>query len=297
MNLAESAYLVAMYRALESERVDALFKDPLARMLAGGKGEMLVEIIGEKDKITNAIAIRTYVIDNLILQLINSKNIDTVINLAAGLDTRPYRLPFCASLCWIEVDLPEIIAYKEQALQDEQPLCSLERVQLDITNVALRKTFFSEINLATRQALVITEGLLSYLHETQVALLATDIYEQSNLKWWLFELESSLALKDYNQVYARKIFDQYFGNGNKTLLFAPEQGAEFFQQYNWKVAKSVSAWKELHRLNRGIKFTWLLEIIMKLVANEYWEKIQQQGSIVLLERDHVRCQDRLHDKT
>ncbi|WP_265277821.1 hypothetical protein [Nostoc sp. KVJ3] len=110
-------------------------------------------------------------------------------------------------------------------------------------------------------------------------------------------MESSLALKDYDQVYARKIFDQYFANGNKTLLFAPEQGAEFFQQYNWKVAKSVSAWKELHRLNRGIKFTWLLEIIMKLVANEYWEKIQQQGSIVLLERDHVRCQDRLHDKT
>ncbi|MEH2005883.1 class I SAM-dependent methyltransferase, partial [Nostoc sp.] len=250
----------------------------------GGKGEMLVEVIGEKDKITNAIAIRTYVFDNLILQLINSKNIDTVINLAAGLDTRPYRLPFCASLRWIEVDLPEIIAYKEQALKDEQPLCSLERVQLDITNVALRKTFFSEINLATRQALVITEGLLSYLHETQVALLATDIYKQSNLNWWLFELESSLALKDYDQVYARKIFDQYFANGNKTLLFAPEQGAEFFQQYNWKAAKSVSAWKELHRLNRGIKFTWLLEIIMKLVANEYWEKIQQQGSIVLLER-------------
>ncbi|WP_242055366.1 MULTISPECIES: hypothetical protein [Nostocales] len=97
-------------------------------------------------------------------------------------------------------------------------------------------------------------------------------------------MESSLALKNYDQVYARKIFDQYFANGNKTLLFAPEQGAEFFQQYNWKVAKSVSAWKELHRLNRGIKFTWLLEIIMKLVANEYWEKIQQQGSIVLLER-------------
>ncbi|MHC5824850.1 MAG: YncE family protein [Nostoc sp.] len=58
-NIAETAYLAAMYRALESERVDALFQDPLARVLAGGKGEMLVEVIGEKDKITNAIAIRT----------------------------------------------------------------------------------------------------------------------------------------------------------------------------------------------------------------------------------------------
>ncbi len=284
MDLASTAYLVAMYRALESERVDALFNDPLARLLAGGKGEMLVEVIGEKDKITNAIAIRTYIIDNLIAQLVNSKKIDTVINLAAGLDTRPYRLSLCTSLRWIEVDLPEIITYKENLLQDQQPLCLLERVKLDITNLALRNKFFSEVNLKTRQALVITEGLLSYLNETQVGLLATDIYEQSHLNWWLIELESSLALKDYDQVYARKIFDQYFANGNRTLLFAPEQGGEFFKKYNWQVTKSVSAWQELHRLNRGIKFIWLIEIIMKLVANEYWDKIQQQGSIVLLER-------------
>ncbi|MEH1794054.1 class I SAM-dependent methyltransferase [Nostoc sp.] len=146
INLAETAYLVAMYRALESERIDALFKDPLARMLAGGKGEMLVEVIGEKDKITNAIAIRTYVIDHLILQLVNSQNIDTVINLAAGLDTRPYRLPLDASLRWIEVDLPEIIAYKEQILKDQQPLCSLERVQLDITTASTAVMRYSSSN-------------------------------------------------------------------------------------------------------------------------------------------------------
>ncbi|WP_340094636.1 hypothetical protein [Nostoc punctiforme] len=46
---------MAMYRALESERADALFKDPLTRVLAGGKGEMFVEVIGKKDKITNAM--------------------------------------------------------------------------------------------------------------------------------------------------------------------------------------------------------------------------------------------------
>jgi len=37
-----------------------------------------------------------------------------VVNLAAGLDARPYRMSLPASLQWIEVDLPEILAYKEK---------------------------------------------------------------------------------------------------------------------------------------------------------------------------------------
>lgn len=38
--LSESAYLVALSRALESERSDALFQDPWARQLAGGQGQL-----------------------------------------------------------------------------------------------------------------------------------------------------------------------------------------------------------------------------------------------------------------
>ncbi len=282
-NISETAYLVAMYRALETERTDALFQDPFARLLAGGRGEMLVEVIGEKQQITTAIAIRTRVIDEIIGRLIESEGIDTVINLAAGLDTRPYRLSLPSSLHWIEVDLPEIISYKEQTLKSVQPVCSLERVKLDITDITLRKALFTKINMSAKQVLVITEGLLSYLYETQVASLAVDLNKQSNLRWWLFELESSLALQHYHQIYARKIFDQYFANGNPTLLFAPEKGAEFFQQYGWKVAECKSAYKELCRLKQGVKFAWLLKLMRIWFSKEYWEKISQQGSIVLLE--------------
>ncbi len=281
-NIADTAYLVAMYRALETERPDALFKDDYAGLLAGGKGAMLVEILGEKQKITNAIALRTHLIDEQIEKLVKSQNIDTVLNLAAGLDTRPYRLSLPNSLHWIEVDFPDIIVEKEPKLQNVIPVCSLERIKLDITDSCLRKNLFSDISKNAKQVLVISEGLLSYLSENQVAAIALDIKSQSKLIWWLFELESSETLENYDNIYTRKIFDQYFAGGNKTLLFAPQEGTNFFQKYGWQVAESVSAWKELRRLKRDIKLTRLLEPLMRCFAKANWEKFQQQGSIVLL---------------
>ncbi|MBW4604093.1 MAG: SAM-dependent methyltransferase [Calothrix sp. FI2-JRJ7] len=277
-NIADTAYLVAMYRALESERADALFHDPYARLLAGGKGAMLVEVLGEKEKITNAIALRTRLIDEQIEKLVKYHKIDTVLNLAAGLDTRPYRLNLPASLRWVEVDFPEILVEKEQKLLQATPVCTLERIKLDITDAFLRKHLFAEITKNSKQALVITEGLLSYLPELQVASIAADIYEQSNLNWWLFELESADTLQNYNKIYARKIFDQYFASGNKTLLFAPQEGTSFFQKYGWRVAESLSVWKELRRLKRQVKLAWLVEGLMKLNQAD----TQQQSSIVLL---------------
>ena len=282
-NISETAYLVAMYRALETERKDALFQDLFARRLAGGLGEMFVEIIGDKQQITSVIAIRTHLIDELITQVVKSENIDIVINLAAGLDTRPYRLPLPSSLRWIEVDLPAIISYKEEKLKDEQPVCFLERVHLDLTNINLRKSLFSKINVMGK-ALVITEGLLSYLPETEVASLAADLIEQPNLNWWLFELTSSLVLQNYHQHYARKIFDQCFANGNQSLLFAPENGVEFFQQYGWNIAEFKSAWEESLRLKRGVRFSRFLDKLMCLSASKYWKTISNVSSIILLKQ-------------
>ena len=79
-----------------------------------------------------------------------AQGVDMVINLAAGLDARPYRMDLPAALKWIEVDLPELLAYKEDILRMEAPRCALERVALDLSNVAARRELFG--SLAARRA-------------------------------------------------------------------------------------------------------------------------------------------------
>jgi len=66
---------------------------------------------------------------------------DTVVNLAAGLDTRPYRMALPAALHWVEVDLAGILDYKEEILADEKPVCRLDRVRLDLGDAGARRSF------------------------------------------------------------------------------------------------------------------------------------------------------------
>jgi O-methyltransferase involved in polyketide biosynthesis len=40
-NVSDTAFMVAVYRAMESERPDALFHDPLVRKLAGERRSIL----------------------------------------------------------------------------------------------------------------------------------------------------------------------------------------------------------------------------------------------------------------
>src|SRR5437588_844879 len=108
-HVSDTARWVAMYRAMESERRDALFHDRWARKLAGPEGEAILNAIPKGRQSAWPMIVRTQVMDELLLRTIAEKKVDTVLNLASGLDTRPYRLSLPASLRWIEVDFPDVL--------------------------------------------------------------------------------------------------------------------------------------------------------------------------------------------
>ncbi len=284
--IAETAYLVAMYRAFESERPDSLFQDPWARLLAGSKGLILAEMLGSQKQATNVIATRTYLIDKTIEKLIKEQQIDTVINLGAGFDTRPYRLSLPRSLEWIEVDFAEILAEKENRLQGQKPCCQLKSIHLDLTDLESRRTLFAEISAEAGEVLILSEGLLSYLPEEQVSLLDEDLRKQPNFRWWLFELISASGMENSTLLWREKLFHQYFSDSNTSVfLFNPKQGLDFFQQRNWQIVKFYSVWKESRRLKRGLKFAALLELILPYFAKQDWQALTQRIGVTLLERE------------
>jgi O-methyltransferase involved in polyketide biosynthesis len=97
-DVADTARWVALYRAQESERPDALFHDPFARQLAGDTNAD-IERLREKGRSSMqwSSVVRTAVIDELILACVREHEIDTVLMLGAGLDARPQRLPLPAA--------------------------------------------------------------------------------------------------------------------------------------------------------------------------------------------------------
>src|ERR1700723_2222994 len=123
-NVSDTARWVAVYRAWESARPDALFKDPYAERLAGERGRAIAAKMPRQARRGWPMVIRTLLMDDLITTSI-AEGCDRVLNLAAGLDTRPYRMTLPASLDWVEADLGPMIDEKEKLLEGEKPHCQL----------------------------------------------------------------------------------------------------------------------------------------------------------------------------
>jgi methyltransferase (TIGR00027 family) len=225
--ISDTARWVAYFRARESERPDALFRDPYAERLAGERGFHIANTLPEGNKHEWAWVARTYLFDKFLAAEIQD-GADLVVNLAAGLDARPYRMDLPASLHWVEVDLPEIVAYKNEMLNGESPRCHLERIALDLSDVAGRRKLFADLHRRARKIVVLTEGLLIYFTAEEVAAFARDLAAGDHFATWIIDLTSPGQLKLMQRTSGAQLSD-----AGAAFKFGPPEGPKFFVPHGW----------------------------------------------------------------
>lgn len=276
-NVSDTAFLTAFYRALESDRPDALFHDPYARQLAGLRGEQAFQQMPHPEATAPGAIVRTCVLDELILKSVEQNGVEAVLNLGAGLDTRAYRLPLPQSLLWVEADMPDMIDYKTGILHDHQPVCRLQSVALDVTHAIERRRLLQHIGAQGRTLLVLTEGLLAYLQSEQVITLAQDLWTQTQVAWWLTDLVSPFWLKLVGTVLNTTEQETQ----TVPLQFAPEDGVGFFRQLGWDTVELRSVLEEGQQLKR---FELPAELQELLATSEHREALRRMCSLVLMWR-------------
>ncbi len=278
-HISDTARWVAFYRAMETERPDALFSDPFARGLAGLRGEEIVNTMKRGRSMAWAMIVRTAVFDEIILSVIAGKRMDTVVNLAAGLDARPWRLELPLELRWVDVDLPEILRYKTDFLKGEKPHCRYEAVAADITDTDARRSLFARISSESRSALVVTEGLLIYLTPQQVGELARDLATQPSFRRWLIDLASPRLLKIMQRLWGNAV-----EKGNAPFKFAPAEGTEFFRKIGWREVEFRSAMAEAQRLKREMAMMPFWRFLMHFYPAKVRKEFTRMSGVVLLDR-------------
>ena len=82
-NVSDTALWVAVYRAKESEREDALFHDPYARHMAGERAQAIVDALPFGRLMAWSMVVRTAVIDEVVLRCIEG-GARTVVNPVVG---------------------------------------------------------------------------------------------------------------------------------------------------------------------------------------------------------------------
>jgi methyltransferase (TIGR00027 family) len=251
-NISDTARWAAYFRAQETERPDALFRDPYAQRLAGQHGVDIANTLPEGNKHAWAWVARTYLFDHFIEQELQ-QGVDMVVNLAAGLDARPYRMKLPASLQWIEVDLPEILAYKEEILANEKPTCALERIRLNLSDENARRSLFANLDRRATNILLITEGLLIYLSAEEVAALARDLAAGANFQRWILKLASPGLLKIMQKTTGKEL-----SQVGAPFKFAPAEGPEFFVSNGWEPLEVKGLLKTATKFKRPPFFLRLL---------------------------------------
>jgi methyltransferase (TIGR00027 family) len=188
-SVGATATMVAAARAMATKAEDPLIDDPFAEPLVRAvgvdlftrlaSGELKPEDLEDgagagTNRMADNMAVRTKFFDEFFLAATNAGITQAVI-LAAGLDSRPYRLPWPAGTTVYEIDQPQVIKFKSRTLAElgAKPTAYRRTVAIDLRDdwpAALRAAGFDPDKPTAWSA----EGLLAYLPpEAQDRLLDT----------------------------------------------------------------------------------------------------------------------------
>ncbi len=177
-SVGATATMVAAARALATEETNPIINDPFAAPLVRAVGIDLFtglvdhEIIpagivddagGDMQREIEMMAVRTRFFDDFFVNAANAGIRQSVI-LAAGLDSRPYRLAWPPDSVFYEVDQPKVIDFKTATMSalGANPAAECRTVSVDLREdwpAALRGSGFDD----TRPTAWSAEGLLMYL--------------------------------------------------------------------------------------------------------------------------------------
>jgi methyltransferase (TIGR00027 family) len=275
-HVSDTALWVAAYRADETAKPNALFRDPLAEVLVGERGHTIAKYMPYPQIMSWVLVIRTLAIDRLIEHAIKL-GIDTVLNLGAGLDTRPYRMNLPKELRWVEVDFSQIIEYKNSKLKNEKPICRLERIATDLSNTSARRKLFSDVGSNSKKVLIITEGVIPYLTCADAKVLSLDLFATPPFHFWIQDYRQG-GLKQWAPRRMRKALK------DSPFKFDTPDWLSFFRQQGWVIAENILATDEARRVSRPFPFYFPWNLLIHILPRSAKVKWQKAAGYVMYQK-------------
>lgn len=277
-SISDTALWVAALRAHETALPDRVIDDPFAARLAGARGDHLARTLPGRGA-RELMALRTRMLDDLITRAVAEDGVDMVVNLAAGLDSRPYRLDLPAGLAWVEVDFPAMIDHKAAVLAADAPRCRLERVPLDLADAEGRRALFARLGAEAGRILVVTEGLLIYLRDEHVRGLAADLLAVPSFRSWAADVAGEVAL-----AYMQLTYNRILAPADTRFQWALPVAGGWFEAQGW-AERAFLPYEEASRLyRRPAPFGRALRLGMRVLPAPLAERLRRVSGVVHLDR-------------
>jgi methyltransferase (TIGR00027 family) len=273
-SVGATALSVAAARAVETATAQPLIRDPFAYVLASSAGKSWARLASDLEWIgddeygrrshrlsCDYQAVRTHFFDTYFADAV-ATGIRQVVILAAGLDSRAYRLDWPAGTTVYEIDQPQVVEYKTATLESAgaAPMATRRIVPIDLREdwpAALAGAGFDR----SQPTAWLAEGLLPYLPAEAQDRLFEMLTELSARGSQVAVEAFSLGTGDperrraARRVRFERMRDRLGLDINVETLTYQESGradaAEWLTAHGWQVS-AVSNADEMARLGRPI---------------------------------------------
>jgi methyltransferase (TIGR00027 family) len=184
MLLESTASWTAAVRAAESKREGHLFNDHWSEVLAGEQGATW--LAARPADTLNAIIIRTRYFDDFLQGIANQQGIGQIVLMAAGLDTRAYRLKWTAGTRLFELDQSGVLERKEAILRASgaKPGCARQSIAADLAGEWKEALISSGFNPQERSCWLL-EGFSFYIPSEIIVQIITEVTRLAARGSWL----------------------------------------------------------------------------------------------------------------
>ncbi|MBD2441337.1 SAM-dependent methyltransferase [Nostoc sp. FACHB-110] len=224
ISVSFTAKVMAAARAVETQRHDALFTDPLAAQLAGKEAiEAAIPRLEEYEKQGRPFAsVRTRFFDDFLKKY--AGQIRQIVLLGSGMDTRAFRLDWQTGTHVYEIDQPDVLLYKESVLSGSIPKCKRYSICADLKESSWVQLLLEKGYKPLEPSIWLLEGFLYYLNPTQVKNLLTNIQNMSVV----------------GSCFGADVINSVICNGSdewaKYWLSGCDEPETFFADYGWKAS-------------------------------------------------------------
>lgn len=265
--ISETAFCCCGIRMQDAQSSMPICDDELAEVFMDERGLEIFAGFKAQRRASENIVVRHRVIDDALLDILQRNPATTIVSLGTGFETRPYRL---SGGQWIEVDEPQVIAYKNERLPISHCVNPLQRLGVDFETESLREKLLPYAS--NNNIVIVVEGVFLYLNDDQVRTLLNDLRSLFPNHVLIGDLLTRAFVERYSRRFDKRInaLGAYYQMSDNPLVVFQQSQYQIFGKTSINVRNAELRGYRLQR--------WLFRYFFKTVVEGYNVYVLETGN-------------------
>jgi len=257
--ISKTAFYCCGVRMQDAELPKPVCGDVYAKAFMSQEGLQILDTFKDETGPNTSNVARHRIIDDLVRhELLANANLKVII-IGAGFDTRAFRLN---GGTWVELDEPQLIAYKEERLRASDAKNELHRIPIDFSTDSLEEKLSPFASHAP--AVVIIEGVLMYLERSVIDQLLQTLRRQ----FPHHKLICDLMTREFLEKYGKTIHEKLVGMG-ASFKFTVENPEEIFLNNDYQLVDRIPIIEQSVRFKIPRVPSFILKLIARFLPQGY----------------------------